>query len=86
VQADELFGKLGTHARIAGASLRLLDLFESDRYGRKVVVAAASRAIAASAMTALLFQACLLVRVPTALQESAWHYLDPKVTFHRIHA
>ncbi|EFN54158.1 hypothetical protein CHLNCDRAFT_135567 [Chlorella variabilis] len=70
-----LFGKLGTHARIAGATLRLKDAFESDRFGRKVVVEATSRRIAASAMSALLFQLCLLFRVPTPLDESKWRYL-----------
>ena len=55
--------------------MQLKDAFESDRFGRKVVVEATSRRIAASAMSALLFQLCLLFRVPTPLDESKWRYL-----------
>lgn len=58
LQAECLFGRLGTHSKIAGAWLQLLDPFHSDHSGRKLVVKAPSRAVAASAISAVLFQLC----------------------------
>lgn len=53
---------------------QLKDSFESDRFGRKVVVHAASRQVAAAAITALLFQLDLLSPRRTPLHESEWKY------------
>ena len=76
---------MGTHARIAGATLQLLDPFDSDRFGRKVVVGAGSRRVAASAISSLLFQLCLIQKLPTAVHQAKWHYIDPKVRLGAAH-
>lgn len=65
MQADFLFGRLGTHSKCAGATLRLRDPFFSDTYGRAVVVDAPSRRVASSAIQTVLFQ---LVRGHTSAE------------------
>lgn len=73
-----LFGKLGTHSRLAGALLQLKDPFFSNRHGRKVVVEAPSRQVAASAITTLLFQLCHDLRVAAPLEQAQLSYVSPK--------
>ncbi|KAL6777186.1 hypothetical protein ACKKBF_B20495 [Auxenochlorella protothecoides x Auxenochlorella symbiontica] len=76
--AEILFGKLGTHSKCAGATLQLRDSFLADHLGRKVLVHAQTRAVAASAIQVMLFQLSHTANAETSLEASQWQYLDNK--------
>lgn len=59
--------------------LQLRDSFLADHLGRKVLVHAQTRAVAASAIQVMLFQLSHIANSVTALEASQWQYLDNKV-------
>jgi hypothetical protein len=78
-QADDLFGKLGTHSKCAGATFWLRDQFFSDKLGRKITISSEDRRLAAAAIRTLLFQLSVTTTTPTtpfSLLSSSWYYID----------
>jgi rRNA-processing protein FCF1 len=78
-QADDLFGKLGTHSKCAGATFWLRDQFFSDKLGRKITISSDDRRLAAAAIRTLLFQLSVTTTTPTtpfSLSSSSWYYID----------
>lgn len=61
--------------------LQLRDSFLADHLGRKVLVHAQTRAVAASAIQVILFQLSHTANAETSLEASQWQYLDNKVGF-----
>ncbi|RMZ56732.1 hypothetical protein APUTEX25_002821 [Auxenochlorella protothecoides] len=58
--------------------LQLRDSFLADHLGRKVLVHAQTRAVAASAIQVILFQLSHTANAETSLEASQWQYLDNK--------